>query len=139
MNSYKFSEILIGLEDSFSVDIDEQLMEKFMEISGDVNPLHTEKDFAQNRGFNNKVVYGLLTSSFYSRLVGVYLPGTYCVLHGIDIKFSQPVYVGDKLTVYGKIVYINKAYQQLEIKAHILNQALQKVSKANIKVGMTNG
>ena len=80
----------------------------------------------------------MLTSSFYSTLVGVYLPGKSCLLQGIDIQFSKPVYVGDNLTISGEVVYINEAFRQIEIKGKIVNQHNQKVSKATIKVGIVN-
>lgn len=136
MNSYKFSDIQIGLGESFEINIDEAKMDKFLSISNDNNPLHTDREYAKNKGFKGRVVYGLLTSSFYSTLVGVYLPGEYCILHGIDIQFSKPVYVDDCLRVSGKVAYINEAYKQVEIKAQIINQHNEKISKSTIKVGI---
>ena len=136
MNEYKFSDIEIGLEESFEVKIDTSKMDKFLDISNDINPLHVDSNYAKKKGFPNRVVYGLLTSSFYSTLVGVYLPGKYCILQGIDIQFSKPVYIGDALKISGKVSYINEAYKQIEIKAFITNQNNEKVSKATIKTGV---
>jgi 3-hydroxybutyryl-CoA dehydratase len=139
MNKYNFSDIEIGLEESFEVKIDTSKMDKFLDISNDINPLHVDSNYAKKKGFSNRVVYGLLTSSFYSTLVGVYLPGKYCILQGIDIQFSKPVYVGDALKISGKVSYINEAYKQIEIKAFITNQNNEKVSKATIKTGVLDG
>jgi len=136
MNEYKFSEIEIGFEESFVIEVDKSKMENFLDISKDTNPLHNDTNYAKKMGFQDRVVYGLLTSSFYSTLVGVYLPGRYCILQGIDIQFSKPVYVGDVLKISGKVSYINDAYKMIEIKAFIMNQANIKVSKATIKVGV---
>ncbi len=136
MNTYKFSDIEVGLEESFEVKIDASKMDKFLDISNDINPLHIDSDYAKEKGFSNRVVYGLLTSSFYSTLVGVYLPGKYCILQGIDIQFSKPVYIDDTLKISGKVSYINEAYRRIEIKAIITNQENKKVSKATIKVGV---
>jgi len=136
MNEYKFSDIEIGLEESFEVKIDTSMMDKFLDISNDINPLHVDSNYAKKRDFPNRVVYGLLTSSFYSTLVGVHLPGKYCILQGIDIQFSKPVYIGDALKISGKVSYINEAYKQIEIKAFITNQNNEKVSKATIKTGV---
>jgi 3-hydroxybutyryl-CoA dehydratase len=136
MNEYKFSDIEIGLRESFEVKIDASKMDKFLDISNDINPLHVDSNYAKKKGFPNRVVYGLLTSSFYSTLVGVYLPGKYCILQGIDIQFSKPVYIGDALKISGKVSYINEAYKQIEIKAFITNQNNEKVSKATIKTGV---
>ena len=136
MNEYMFSDIKIGLEASFDVTIDSSKMSMFLEICNDTNPLHICGEYARSKGFSEKVVHGLLTSSFYSTLVGVHLPGKYCVLHGIDIKFIQPVYIQDKLAVSGKVKYINEAYRQIEIRALIVNQHGKKVSTATIRVGV---
>ncbi len=136
MNNYKFKDIQQGLEESFSVTVDSSKLDKFLEISGDINPLHVDSDYAKSKAFKDKVVYGLLTSSFYSTLVGVYLPGRFCILQGINIQFSKPVYVGDTLNISGKVSYINEAYKQIEIKAKVINQEGKKVSKATIKVGV---
>ena len=136
MNEYKFSDIEIGLEESFEVRIDASMMDKFLDISNDINPLHVDSNYAKEKGFPGRVVYGLLTSSFYSTLVGVHLPGKHCILQGIDIQFSKPVYIGDALKISGKVSYINEAYKQIEIKAFITNQNNEKVSKATIKTGV---
>jgi len=136
MNSYVLSDIYEGLQESFNVTITDDMMQKFLSISNDTNPLHTDVDYAKENGFKDKVVYGLLTSSFYSKLAGVYLPGKYCILQGLDIQFSKPVFIGDTLNISGKVTYINHAYKQIEIKAIIRNQDKQKVSKATIKTGL---
>lgn len=136
MNSYIFSQIQIGLEHSFEKTITSTMMDKFLDISGDNNPLHVDSDYAKEKGFEDKVVYGLLSSSFYSTLVGVHLPGKYCILQGLDIQFSKPIFINDELEIVGKVSYINEAYKQIEIKAFITNQHNKKVSKATIKVGL---
>jgi 3-hydroxybutyryl-CoA dehydratase len=136
MNSYKFVDINVGLEESFSVRVNSEKLDKFLKITGDINPLHTDAEYSKSKGFSDRVVYGMLTSSFFSTLVGVYLPGKYCILQGVDIQFSKPVYIDDILTITGKVIYINEAYKQLEIKAVIINHDNKKVSKATIKVGV---
>ena len=136
MNEYKFSDIEIGLQESFEVKIDNSKMDKFLDISNDINPLHVDSNYAKKKGFSDRVVYGFYTSSLYSTLVGVYLPGKYGILQGADIQFSKPVYIGDTLKISGKVSYTNEAYKQIEIKAFITNQNNEKVSKATIKTGV---
>ena len=68
----------------------------------------------------------------------MYLPGKFALLHSVDIQFLKPAFIGDKLTVYGKVEYINEAYKQIEVKAHITNQNQNRISKATIKIGILN-
>ncbi|MBR1729931.1 MAG: MaoC family dehydratase N-terminal domain-containing protein [Selenomonadaceae bacterium] len=111
------------------------MMQNFCELSGDINPMHIDVDFARDNGCKDKLVYGMLSASFYSKLVGVYLPGKYCLLQNIHVKFHKPVYVGDRLTISGKVSDIIESVKRLEIKATIRNQDGVKVSSAIIKVG----
>jgi 3-hydroxybutyryl-CoA dehydratase len=136
MNQYKFDDLSIGMGEEFKVVIEPSKMVNFLEISNDINPLHLNSKYAKEKGFEDKVVYGLLTASFYSTLVGVYLPGKYCILQGVDVQFLLPVYKNDTLIISGEISYINQAYRQIEIKAKIINQDNKKVSKATIKTGV---
>lgn len=125
-----------GFSEEFSVVVTEAMMSEFEKISGDSNPLHTDVAYAKKRGFRDKVVYGMLTASFYSTLVGMYLPGKNAILQGMDISFNNPVFPGDRLTVKGEVSYINEAYRMIEISAYIKSDGDKKVSKAKIKVGL---
>ena len=136
MNEYLFSQLKVGIKHSFEAEVDEVKMQKFLEISGDNNPMHIDHIFAKSNGMKDRIVYGLLTSSFYSTLVGVHLPGKFALLHSIDIQFSKPVFIGDKLTITGEIFKINKMFRQIELKAYILNQKNEKISRAKIKIGL---
>ena len=135
MNEYDFNKIAVGMSEEFVTTVTDEMMELFLRLSGDVNPLHVDADYARLKGFPNRVVYGMLSSSLYSTLVGVYLPGKYCLLQGVEITFHHPVYVGDVLTVRGEISYINEAYRMVEVKSYIKNQDNKKISKAKIKAG----
>ena len=135
MNEYRFEDLYVGKEEYFSVTVTEEMMKMFLELSGDSNPLHNDKDFAISQGYQNKVVYGLLTTSFISRLVGVLLPGKYCLLQGIDVKYSKPVYVGDILIVKGVVAELHESVKRAVIKVMIQNQDEKKVVKGKAEVG----
>ena len=136
MREYRFSELKPGLVEEFQVTVTAEMMRKFREISGDCNPLHTDPDFANQRKFPGIVVYGLLTTSFYSTLAGVYLPGKFCLLHGVAVEFARPAYVGDQLTVRGEVTYLNESCRQAQISALINSQDGLRISRAKITVGV---
>lgn len=136
MNHYTFEELSVGMEESFSVTVTEEMHNKFTELSGDVNPMHLSEEYAREHGYAGKLVYGMLTASFYSTLVGVYLPGEHCVFHEIRSTFNAPVYAGDTLTVHGEIVQIHEDFRRIKIKAYIINQEGTKVSLSTLTVGV---
>lgn len=136
MNQYTFEELEVGMKECFTVTVTEEMMETFKQLSGDNNPLHCDESYAAASGFPGRVVYGMLTASFYSTMAGVYLPGERAILQGVDSKFRSPVYIGDTLTVTGKIAEKNETFRLITVKAEITNQSGQKVSKATLQVGV---
>ena len=68
MNEYKLEDIKIGMIEKFKVKITEKMQNDFREITGDVNPMHLDDEFANKNGFNKKLVFGMLTASFFSTL-----------------------------------------------------------------------
>ena len=136
MNRFTYEELAVGQTSEFSRKITTEMMDKFCEISGDVNPLHKEESFAKDKGYPGRVVYGMLTSSMYSCLGGVYIPGENCLLQSVHADFLTPVFIGDTLTCTGKIVEKNDSVRQVVIKAVIRNQDGKKVSRAKIEAGV---
>ena len=136
MNDYTISDISIGMKESFFVSITDSMMHKFLDITSDENPLHLNEDFARQRGFNNKVVYGMLTASMISTLGGCYLPGRNCLIQGIEIKFVKPVYVGDVLEVIGEVSKVDYDLRYLENKVTIKNKNDQKVLRGLLRTGV---
>ncbi len=136
MNGYSYEELVVGQEESFCRTITAEMMDAFLRLSGDENPLHADETFAKSKGFPNRVVYGMLTASLYSCLAGVHLPGKYCFLQGVHADFLNPVFIGDTLTVSGKIAEKNDSVRQIVIRAMIRNQDGKKVSRAKIEAGV---
>ena len=137
MNEYTYDEIAIGQKESFSVTVTDEMMESFRNLTGDINPLHNDKDYAISKGHPDRVVYGMLTGSLLSTLAGVYLPGRNSLIHEVKIKFAKPVYIGDTLTVEGEVEEKNDTYSLLMLKVTIRNQAGEKVCRAKMQVGVS--
>ena len=138
MQDYLLQDIVVGLKHSFEAEITESHMQKFLDISGDNNPMHMDAKYAKSKGMKGRVVYGMLTSAFYSTLVGVYIPGKNALLHSIDVGFIKPVFIGDKLIIEGVVSSVNELFHQIEVKASIRNQNSEKISRAKIKIGLLN-
>jgi enoyl-coA hydratase, R-specific len=135
MKEYRFDDCDIGTNESFTVEVTESMMALFQVVSGDENPMHLDGEYAKGHGYENRLVYGMLTSSFYSRLVGMYLPGKYCILKSIEIFFVRPVYINDVLFITGRVKEKDKRFKQMNIKASMKNQHGKTISKADILVG----
>lgn len=135
-NSYTFDEMTEGLTAQFTVTVTEEMMAQFYAITGDRSPIHMDADYAAGRGFPGRVVYGMLGASMVSTLAGVYLPGEHCLLHEVDSKFAKPVFIGDVLTVSGKVTERNETFREVTVKYNITNQDGKKVTRGLYKAGL---
>ena len=106
-------------------------------MTGDDNPLHNDKEFAIAHSKKDRVVYGMLTASLISTLGGVYLPGKYCIIYEVDVKFCRPVFINDALLVHGIVEELNDTVKQCVIKVSITNQDGLKVLRGKLIVGFT--
>jgi len=135
MKEYRWEDLHLGLKHGFSASFTLEMVDHFAALSGDSNPLHVDRDYALAAGFPSPVVFGMMTSTLYSQLVGVYLPGRYALLQGIDIDFNSPSHAGENLNVEGEITFMSEAFHRFEIKATIRRDDRKLVSKAKIRVG----
>ncbi len=135
MNNFNWDELFVGQTAEFTRTITADMLEKFREVSGDNNPLHVDENFAKEKGFPARVVYGMLTAALYSCFAGEYIPGEKCLLHSVHADFLNPVFIGDTLTVSGKIVEKHDSVHQIVMKVIIRNQDGKKVSRAKIEAG----
>lgn len=136
MNRYGFEDLSIGMKESFSREVTADMVENFCRMTGDVNPLHTDEEFAQGKGFKDRVVYGLLTTSFLSTLAGVYLPGERSLIREVDVKMKKPVFIGDVLTVTGEVESIREELGFFVMKVSIVNQNGDKVMRGTMQMGI---
>ena len=139
MNHYTFEEILIGTTEIFQAKIDEKKMQLFAELSGDLNPMHVDREYAISKGYADRIAYGMCVSALYSTLVGMYLPGEKCLLNKCDVEWRKPVYIGDELTVSGEVVDKRDATKRIRIKGKMTNQDGITVNTAEIQVSFTKG
>ena len=136
MNEYKITDLTVGHKEQFTFSVTEEKMKSFRDLSGDLNPLHNDEEYAKRMGYPGRVAYGMLTASLISTLGGMYLPGKYCLIQGVDVRFSKPVFIGDTLTVTGEVTRIEEALRYLEIKVTITNQNQKKVLRGTLKAGV---
>ena len=98
-----FDDVKIGRNHTLSRTMTAADVDAFGHLSGDLNPLHMDDDFARRSPFKQRVVHGLLTgalvSTTHTQLTG---PGFAYV--GQELKFLGPVFIGDQLIVKVTVV-----------------------------------
>lgn len=116
-----FDDLTVGKKASFETTVREEDIAGFVGLSGDASPIHLEDSFASVRGFRGRIVHGVLTAAYVSRLIGVYLPGANGLLQTIELQFRQPCYPGMTIRVSGKIVRRIEAVKVVRIKIDVID------------------
>ena len=119
---YSFDELTIGQKATFTKKIDEQLVDDFAKLSGDLNPLHMNEEYAKNTKFGKRVCHGMLLASFLSQLVGMYLPGKNSLYFSQSLNFRNPCFVNDEITIEGEIIEKKHNLKLISLKISIYNQ-----------------
>ena len=101
LNEYYYEDIFIGQKESFVIKITESMVRTFGDFSGDLNPLHMDTKFAESTPFKKRIVHGMLLSTFFSRLVGMNLPGKNALYFSQTLNFRSPCYIDDEIEVVG--------------------------------------
>lgn len=127
----KFENIKIGDSESIVRKITEDDVRKFVEMTGDDNPLHVDRNYAETTSFKDIVVHGMLGASFISTVIGTRLPGTGALWTSQTLDFILPVRLGDELTITCTVEKKHDSQRLLELKTEITNQNKQLILKGN--------
>jgi len=73
-------------------------IERFSEMTGDMNPLHYDAELAAKSPFGGLIVQGGVTSGILNALVAEDLPGPGTVFLGVEWKFTKAVKVDEEIT-----------------------------------------
>lgn len=139
MNEFTFADINLGQEEKFSYIVTQEKQDLFTQLSGDINPMHINAEYAAKNLSNSSggvLVYGMLTASLFSTLAGVYLPGKYCLLQHVETTFIKPVSIGDTITISGKVIDKDDTFKRIKMKVYITNQNNEKVCRGVIVAGV---
>ena len=133
-SEYSFDEIEIGMQKSFKIFISEDYLDDFAKLSGDDNPLHMNEEYASSTSFKKRVCSGMFLSSFFSRLVGMYLPGKHALYISQSLNFVNPCFIGEMITVEGKVVDKSPATKIIKLETTITNESGKRIIDGKAQV-----
>src|ERR1700756_3487444 len=88
-------DLTIGQSASYTRTITETDVQQFGAVSGDLNPLHFDEDYAKTTLFRGRIAHGMLSVSFVSTVLGTRLPGAGSIFLSASVRFKAPVRIGD--------------------------------------------
>ena len=108
--------------DDFVLCPDGQRNYKIAKISGDYSPIHMDIEYASTTSFKKRVVHGMLLASFFSRIDGMYLPGKHALYFSQTLKFVNPCFIDDLVTVQSEVIEKSDSTQIITINSQIINE-----------------
>lgn len=89
--------VKVGDKASVTKLIDRDVVQDYMRVSLDDNPVHFDEEYAKTTHYKRPIVQGILTASLISGAIGTHLPGTGTVLLSSNLKYVAPLYVGEEV------------------------------------------
>ena len=77
-------------------------VKRYTEASKDFNLIHLDKEAAQNHGFDEPIVHGMLTMGLASRIISPYI-NAHILIQQMNATFRAPLLVGEGVELTGVI------------------------------------
>jgi len=110
---------------------------QFGSLTGDFNPMHFDAEYMGKHLLGKRVAHGMLTLSYavgQAYQLG-FLEGTVLAFRAIEMKFSEPVYIGDTIHVEISVRETKEASRLggglVTFEVRIINQAGKAVQKGD--------
>jgi len=132
--SVRYDEIRIGDIASITKTVTDKDILFFALLTGDVNPIHIDDDYAKQTRFKERIVHGMLVASYISTVLGTVLPGKDTIYLSQNTQFKAPVKIGDTLTITGKVVEKQDDKKVITLETTIINQLGQLVVEGRAMV-----
>lgn len=118
-----YADIHVGDKAELVRTIEDKDIVIFAELTGDVNPIHLDDEFAKTTFFKGRIAHGMLTASYISTILGTQLPGTNTIYLSQNLKFKAPVKIGDEITVVAEVLEKRDDKKLIKLQTNVLNSA----------------
>ena len=100
------------------INISQDIVTKFSELVGYLNPIHVDKVYAKATKFKKCIAHGPLLTSFLGKLFAQEYSGPGSILVEQNNKFIKPCYVGDTVTMIIKLKVKEGNFYSLTTHVH---------------------
>jgi acyl dehydratase len=120
--AFHYAETSEGQREAFEYALTPAVCQHFLDAFQDNSPLHVDEDYARSLGFRGRVMHGSLLNGFISHFVGTWFPGRFSLLLGVDLRFSQPSYLGDVIRLEAVVSQKMNVKRIIVLDATLTNQ-----------------
>jgi 3-hydroxybutyryl-CoA dehydratase len=122
MPELAYDDIKTGDEASLTRTITDADIVNFAELTGDMNPVHLDAEYAAKSMFGKRIAHGMLMAGLVSAVLGMQLPGPNSNYLGQDLKFTAPVKIGDTVKVVVTVTEKRDDKRTIKLRTTASNQ-----------------
>lgn len=111
-----------GQESSISKSVSGNDILSMAQVSGDMNPIHTDENYASMNFFGRRIAHGLFCMGMVSNILGTKLPGEGTILVSETINYKMPVFIDDTITTTVTIMDIQYEKDKISFAFKCVNQ-----------------
>ena len=134
LSNFSYDEITIGQTASYSKQISEEDIQLFAAVSGDVNPVHLDAEFAATTQFGERIAHGAMTGAVVSAAIAMELPGPGTIYLSQSLRFRLPVKIGDTITIELEVTAKRDDKKFVTLQCTAVNQAGKTVASGVAEV-----
>ena len=120
---FDITNVIVGYEipELIIEPLQQQDLIKYAKASGDYNPIHLDKNFANNIGLDNVIVHGMLIMAHLGKSIANSMTTSY--LKHFSVQFSSMTTLGEKLICSGQVIKIEKDKEKkiISLNLKVLN------------------
>jgi 3-hydroxybutyryl-CoA dehydratase len=142
LNGHFFHTVKLGDVYEESLTVTEAHLQAATGLTGDFNPLHVNRQFAQGTRYGGCILHGPVTGAIMSTALGMQFAGTAIGYLEHNVRFRAPVYPGDTLTTRWQVLALHAKPRHdggiVEMSATCHNQLGEVVAEATGKLLVGN-
>ena len=129
-----FDDISVGDSAELTRTLKSEDIELFAVMSGDVNPTHVDKEYAESDRFHAIIAHGMWGGALISAVLGTELPGPGTIYLNQSLRFGHPVGLGDTVTVRVTVKEKTIHNKRIKLDCLCLNQDRDVVIEGEAEV-----
>ena len=86
--------------------VDQALIDRYALVSGDMNPLHLDPEFAKTTPFGRTIAHGMMILAFVSQAMRDWVGSVWEENGHMRFTFVSPVFVGDEVVVRAEVLTV---------------------------------
>ena len=133
LENITYDELQVGDCATYTRTLTEDELVLFAAVSGDVNPVHLDSDFAKKTVFKERIAHGMWSGALISAALATIMPGPGTIYLEQSLNFKKPVKLNDTLNVKITVAAKEPKYRVL-FDCEIVNQNNEIVVVGQAKV-----